>query len=53
MNKSILFFLLFFPLSLFSQNIDPSEKFNVAKKNPEKVQEILNLIESHNSKLMR
>ena len=41
------------PPLLFDLNIDPSEKFNVAKKNPEKVQEILNLIESHNSKLMR
>ena len=34
-------------------NIDPSEKFDIAKDNPDKVEEILNLIESHNSKLVR
>jgi hypothetical protein len=38
---------------LFNLNNDPSEKFNIAKENPEKVQEILNLIDYHNSKLVK
>jgi arylsulfatase A len=41
------------PPLLFDLNIDPSEKFDIAKDNPDKVEEILNLIESHNSKLVR
>ena len=41
------------PPLLFNLNNDPSEKFNIAKENPEKVQEILNLIDYHNSKLVK
>ena len=41
------------PPLLFNLNNDPSEKFNIAKDNPEKIQEILNLIEHHNSELIR
>lgn len=41
------------PPLLFDLNIDPSEKFNISKDNPVKVEEILNLIKSHNSKLIR
>ena len=41
------------PPLLFDINIDPSEKFNISKDNPVKVEEILNLIKSHNSKLIR
>ena len=41
------------PPLLFNLNNDPSEKFNIAKENPEKIQEILNLIERHNLKLVR
>ena len=41
------------PPLLFNLNIDPSEKFNVAENNPEKIKEILKLIELHNSQLIR
>ena len=41
------------PPLLFNLNNDPSEKFNIAKDNPEKIQEILNLIKHHNSELVR
>ena len=38
---------------LFNLNIDPSEKFNISSKNPEKVKEILELIKVHNLRLVR
>ena len=41
------------PPLLFNLNIDPSEKFNISSKNPEKVKEILELIKVHNLKLVR
>ena len=41
------------PPLLFNLNIDPSEKFNISSKNPEKVKEILELIKVHNLKLLR
>ena len=41
------------PPLLFNLNIDPSEKFNISSKNPEKVKEILELIKAHNLKLVR
>ena len=41
------------PPLLFDLNVDPSEKFDISKDNSEKVEEILNLIELHNSKLIR
>ena len=41
------------PPLLFNLNIDPSEKFNIAENNPEKIKEILKLIELHNSQLIR
>ena len=41
------------PPLLFNLNIDPSEKFNISSKNPEKVKEILELIKVHNLRLVR
>jgi len=41
------------PPLLFNLNIDPSEKFNISSKNPEKVKEILELIKIHNLRLVR
>lgn len=41
------------PPLLFNLNNDPSEKFNIAKENPKKIQEILILIDYHNSKLVK
>jgi len=41
------------PPLLFNLNIDPSEKFNISSKNPEKVKEILELIKVHNLRLLR
>ena len=41
------------PPLLFNLNIDPSEKFNISSKNPEKVKEILELIKAHNTRLVR
>ena len=41
------------PPLLFNLNIDPSEKFNISSKNPEKVKEILELINIHNLRLVR
>ena len=41
------------PPLLFNLNIDPSEKFNISSKNPEKVKEILELIKVHNIRLVR
>jgi len=41
------------PPLLFNLNNDPSEKFDIAKENSEKIQEILNLIDYHNSKLVK
>jgi len=41
------------PPLLFNLNIDPSEKFNISSKNPEKVKEILELIKLHNLRLVR
>ena len=41
------------PPLLFDLNVDPSEKFDISKDNSEKVEEILKLIELHNSKLIR
>ena len=40
------------PPLLFNLNIDPSEKFNISSKNPEKVKEILELIKVHNLRLV-
>ena len=41
------------PPLLFNLNIDPSEKFNISSKNPEKVKEILELIKVHNLRLVK
>ena len=41
------------PPLLFNLNIDPSEKFNISSKNPEKVKEILELIKVHNLRRVR
>ena len=41
------------PPLLFNLNIDPSEKFNISSKNPEKVKKILELIKVHNLRLVR
>ena len=41
------------PPLLFNLKIDPSEQFNISNQNKDKVEEILKLIEDHNSKMIK
>ena len=41
------------PPLLFNLNIDPSESINISNQNKDKVNEILKLIEDHNSKMIK
>jgi len=41
------------PPLLYNLNIDPSEKLNIANENPEKIKEILKLVEDHKSKMVK
>jgi len=41
------------PPLLYNLNIDPSERLNVADKNPKKIKEILELVEKHNSNMVK
>ena len=41
------------PPLLYNLNIDPSEKLNIANENPEKIKEILKLVEDHKSKMLK
>ena len=41
------------PPLLFNLNIDPSESINISNQNNDKVNEILKLIEDHNSKMIK
>jgi arylsulfatase A-like enzyme len=40
------------PPMLFDLEIDPSEKYNIAENNPEKVKEILKIINLHKEKII-
>ncbi len=40
------------PPLLYNLNIDPSERLNIADKNPKKIKEILELVEKHNSNMV-
>ena len=37
---------------LFDLEIDPSEKYNISKENPEKINEILKIIDNHKEKIV-
>ena len=41
------------PPLLYNLNIDPSERLNIADKNPKKIKEILELVEKHNSNMVK
>ena len=41
------------PPLLYNLNIDPSERLNIADKNPKKIKEILELVEKHNSNMIK